>query len=243
MEQTVNKDVSNSIALSPIQTQESIGQPESLELVLELWSVGSKCTWPQCTSKAQFKTMASFYMHVTNLHTNPLLCLVATCPHKTPFGRLSDLRRHEQSVHSAERKFACTVSSCDARIREFARKDHLAKHMRERHDHYFCPMHHCPRSTKSSFANPEDLLKHINHQHGPYECALKACAQAPSSEFSVASLPNHLRNHHGMAEYGAWMVVGRMDDRLSKTVIKADLHGNLYGECKICEKQHHANKK
>jgi hypothetical protein len=233
MQQAVdNKNIS---AFSPIQTEESIRQPEHLGSVVQVLSVGGKCSWPECTSRAVFKTWASFNMHVTNVHTTPLLCSTANCSHKTPFGRLSDLRRHQQSAHSANRSFVCTVSSCDARIKEFARKDHLAKHMRERHDNYFCPLNHCPRSTKSSFAEPEDVVEHIKTEHWLYECALKACAQAPSSKFSWGSLRNHLRNQHGISNLRA--LYRRINERLSKTVIEADLYWAYCGECKICMKR------
>jgi hypothetical protein len=242
MKQAVDNNVSKTVAFSPIQTRVSIRQPEHLESVLQVWQVGGKCTWPQCTSRAVFKTKASFNMHATNVHTNPLLCLVANCPHKTPFGRLSDLRRHEQSAHSTERRFICTVSSCDASIKEFARKDHLTKHMRERHDNYFCPINHCPRSTKSSFAKPEDVAEHIKVEHGLYECALKACAQAPSSKFSNASSLNHLRNHHSMSDLTTALIRERMERRLSKMVTEADLGRGYCGECKTCEKRHYVGK-
>jgi hypothetical protein len=242
MKQAVDNNVTNTVAFSPIQTGESIRQSEHPESVLQAWSVGAKCTWLECTSRAVFKTNASLNMHVTNMHTSPLLCLVANCLQKTPFGRLSDLRRHQQSAHSAQRKFVCGVSSCNAKIKEFARKDHLAKHMRERHDNYFCPLNHCPRSTKSSFDNPEDVAEHIKDEHGRYECGLIACAQAPLSEFSTSSLEGHLRNHHVMTKWGAYGTKSRMRDRLSETVVETDLGRANCGECKICENRHSASK-
>jgi hypothetical protein len=223
MEQAVDNNVSN-------------GQPENLESVRQVWSVDGKCTWPECTSRAVFKTKASFDIHVTNIHTRPLLCLVANCPQKTPFGRLSDLRRHKQSAHSAERTFICTVASCDARIKEFARKDHLTKHMRERHDNYFCPINHCPRSTKGSFDKPEAVAEHIDAEHGPFECALKACARAPLSKFSKDSLMSHLRNHHDMAFFAALVMRDRVTRGLANTVTYADLGRAHCGECKTCAK-------
>lgn len=236
MKQAVdNKNISNRVAFSPIQTEESIRQPEHLGSVVQGWC--GKCLWPECTSRAVFKTRASFNMHFTNVHTTPLLCSTANCPHKTPFGRLSDLRRHKQSVHSTKRSFVCTVSSCDARIKEFARKDHLAKHTRERHDNYFCPLNHCPRSTKSSFAKPEEVVEHIKTEHGLYECAIKACAHAPSSKFSWKSLHNHLRNHHGTPNFIKIETNERTDERLLNTVIEADLYWAPCSECKICMKR------
>lgn len=242
MMQAVHNNVSNSVALSPIQPGEPLLQSKHLDSVVQAWSAGDKCTWPGCTSRAVFKTKALLNMHVTNIHTKPLLCSVTDCLYKMPFGRLSDLGRHIQSAHSADRRFVCTVSSCDARIKEFARKDHLAKHMRERHDNYFCPNNHCPRSTKSSFAKPEDVVKHINIAHGPYECALKACIQAPSSKFSESSLQNHLRNHHSMTIDAVLATGKRMRKSQSTTVSETDLGRANWGECKICEKRHFVTK-
>jgi hypothetical protein len=237
----MNLNINTRIALSPVQTQESVVQPHNFEQILESWSIGSKCTWLNCTSRAEFKTNASFRMHVINIHTNPLLCSAAGCPHEKPFGRLTDLKRHEQSAHSSERKFVCTSPSCDALVKEFARKDHLSKHMRERHDHYFCPKIHCPRSTKSSFAKPEDVEEHIKVEHGPYECALLACAQAPSSGFSRNSLGFHLRNHHGVRGWATYSVANQNKGGISEAVTEAHFPRAHFGECKICKKRHSVN--
>jgi hypothetical protein len=247
MGQAVQDVVDNGITCSQIQDKQYIQERELLEsamLAEQAWSIGMKCSWSGCTSRAVFKTRVSFNKHVRNVHTDPLLCFVANCPQKTPFGRLSDLRRHQQSAHSAERKFVCGVSSCDARIKEFARKDHLTKHMRERHDNYFCPIFHCPRSTKCSFDKPERLAEHIETDHGPYECSLGACAQAPLSKFSSRSLSSHLRNHHGTVELGSHWVEYLLEERASLTLTDLNFSkvSYSYSECKICDKQQHVAK-
>jgi hypothetical protein len=111
-------------------------------------------------------------------------------------------------------------------------------HMRDRHDNYFCPIHHCPRGIRRSFANAEDLAKHVDNEHGEYECAVKSCAQAASSKFSDESLENHLRNHHGVYGFRARYLVGvRMSYRnQSLTAIEADLIEAAFTDCKICGK-------
>ena len=214
---------------------------------MQVWSVGDKCMWPQCTSRAVFKTKSSSNRHITNIHTNPLLCQVQDCSLKTPFGRDFDLKRHQQSAHSTERMYICTVASCDARIKEFARKDHLTKHMREWHDNYFCPMNHCFHSTRSSFVSPEDLANHIFNEHERYECALKTCASMPPSGFSEYSLEHHLRNHHDVSGDATFSIRKRMQNRGSEKVTKPDLGYSRYrysycGECKTCGKQANPNK-
>ena len=139
-----------------------------------------------------------------------------------------------QSAHSVERNFVCSVVSCDARIKEFARKDHLTKHMRERHDRYFCPMNHCPHSTQNSFARPEELANHIDDAHELYECNLRGCGLMPLSKFNYCSLMGHLRRHHRVSD--AWSTCFNMRERSATTVIEADLCRLTSIECKICKK-------
>lgn len=238
MEQAV-ETTTNNLAIFASRTEQASQQPD-LESVLRAWSVGDKCTWPKCSSRAVFKSEPLLYKHVVNVHTDPLVCSVPECTYQKPFSRRSDLRRHEQSAHSAERRFICQAPFCDAQIKEFARKDHLTKHMRERHDNYFCPLNHCPRGTKESFAKPENVAKHIATEHGVYECALYACAQSPSSRFSKHSLQAHLRNHHHVDYHSTSNVIAGMEKRRSNTTTEADLRRRhlVRHQCMSCKKQH-----
>lgn len=208
--------------------------------VLQAWSVGDKCTWPRCTSKAVFRTKSSFSQHLRHLHTKPLVCTVPNCSHKMPFGRLYDLRRHGQSVHSKERSFVCEVDSCGAKVKEFARKDHLTKHLREMHDRYYCPKNHCINSTTDCFIKPEDLTRHLETQHGPYECSVMACARMPPSSFTGDSLQDHLHRHHRIRTFVVFISWDRLAAKLGlgsrKTLEEADLPGYKHGECKLCGK-------
>jgi len=169
--------------------------------------------------------------HLRNIHDLPLLCDIENCSHKTPFGRTTDLRRHQRSVHSQNRDYICTVPSCEV---SFARKDHLSKHMREKHDTYFCPIQHCPWAKRNRFVTLEDVQAHVNgDEHGEYECALKSCAYAPLSKFVRYSLLDHLRNHHGLQ---GWF--GRIE-KMALTTTKTTVTEGSIGrrtprECVIC---------
>lgn len=187
---------------------------------------------------------ASFTRHVRNVHTDPLRCDFPDCSYKKPFGRRTDRERHMQSVHSGERGFICSVASCDAQIKEFARKDHLVNHMREKHGSFFCPMTHCHRNTQNSFVMPGDLAKHMDETHGLHECALRTCAKMPESRFSRDSLGSQmLRNHHSMLKYRSQRLIERIVLLRRYTCTDADLE--YFGhskrieahECKICEKR------
>jgi hypothetical protein len=216
----------------------AVPEPENLRLqVLKTWSAGGRCTWPGCASKALFKTRALLVLHLTNIHASPLLCLAPHCEWKTPFGKDSDLKRHQLTAHSRQRAYICEVTSCDALIKEFARKDHLIKHMRERHDNYYCPMNHCPRGTGESFATPEKAAMHVQEVHGGagYECALGACAQRSLSKFFWDSLWSHLRSNHGFPYDGATYMRNKMIGRGDRTLIEADLNPlTTWRDCKIC---------
>lgn len=117
----------------------------------------------------------------------------------------------------------CNVTSCNAPIKEFARKDHLVLHMRDRHDNYYCPMNHCPRGKGASFATPDEVAVHIlvSRNEYSYECALGACAEGSLSMFSSGSLYGHLRSHHGFTggeTDSTWMDMLRREGRTVKQV-------------------------
>lgn len=79
------------------------------------------------------------------------------------FNRDSDLIRHMDEIHKGERAFKC--SECD---REFARRDHLAVHLRI---HTGEKPHKCPFCRKS-FAQSSNLNVHLRTHTGekPYFC-------------------------------------------------------------------------
>ena len=207
----------------------------STKSALQTLSVGDNCTWSKCTSKAKFLSKASFNTHRKNVHRKPLVCSFPNCPRKTPFARLTDLKRHADSVHSKELKYICTVPTCSASVKAFARKDHLTKHRRERHDNYFCPLNHCPHNKLRSFSTPEDLGNHIEVDHEDYECAIQGCAQEllSNSKFCQQSAMEYLRNHHGMPDYSAFETIRRMQERGSSE-IRAHLGRAMAATCKIC---------
>jgi hypothetical protein len=182
--------------------------------------------------KTVFKTLSSYRMHLRNIHDLPLLCDIENCSHKTPFGRTTDLRRHRRSVHSQTRDYICTVPSCEV---SFTRKDHLSKHLREKHDTYFCPIQHCPRAKRNRFVTLEDVQAHVSGSaHGEYECALKSCARAPLSRFTRFTLLNHLHNHHGLQDLVN--LIGKMALTTTKSTVTERSIGRRRTprECAIC---------
>ena len=215
--------------------------------VVQAWSPRSKCTVPGCTSKAIFYSRDAFYTHVKNMHTDPLLCSVEGCTYRKPFGRQSDLKRHKESVHSEQRKFICPVQSCDIKYKDFSRKDHLLKHMREMHPDMFCALKHCPSDKNFYVGSLEGMNKHIADAHGPYECGIKSCV-GTESKFREESFHDHLQDHMDyrnifFLNHNSFMeVLLRIDGRLSKMVKEADLGPYNFDsglrDCYHCERRH-----
>ena len=134
----------------------------------------------------------------------------------------------------------CKVTSCDAPIKEFARKDHWTIHMRERHDNYYCPMNHCPRGKGASFVTPEQVAEHIQNLHSgdTYECAIGACAQGPPSKFNWGSAEGHLMKSHGFVHFRSFLILDCMIWRGGRTLSQVDLPLSIEArDCKICGAQ------
>jgi len=188
-----------------------------------------KCPMPGCHSAASF-TNSDLKWHFSHVHP---VCTIQNCSYKKPFSRRSDLNRHKRSVHSQDREYVCTSPSCGA---QFARKDHLSKHMRDKHPTYLCPVNHCRRGTRDRFANSEDLAKHLDSEHGTYECAVRACAKAPLSKFTKASLRQHIRSHHGVTDGFQVHIFSSLERERRETLTEADFRLASYKptECKVC---------
>lgn len=131
----------------------------------------------------------------------------------------------------------CKVTSCDAPIEEFARKDHLIIHMRERHDPHYCPMNHCPRGKGASFATLEEVAEHIQNFHDGdiYECAIGACVPDSSSNFNWDSVHRHLVNHHRFPTWTSWNIRMNLQSRGDRTLRQVDIpRGKPLRDCEVC---------
>jgi hypothetical protein len=158
---------------------------------LNQWSGSSKCPWPNCSSKATFKTPSSLRTHLSNIHVTPLICTQPQCPYQRPFGKQYELDRHISTAHGEARNHRCPIDTCDASVTGFARKDKLIKHLREEHENLKCPYNHCFATVLA-----EETEKHLLQSHDDYECALQGCQYGGASRFSRVNLKRHLRRDH-----------------------------------------------
>lgn len=201
------------------------------------WRASERCPRIGCNSKAKFKSLGALQRHIKNVHDEPLICDIPNCSHKKPFARPTDLRRHVNSAHpnSDNPTYACEIDSCRA---QYTRKDHLVKHLREKHGTYRCLLQHCPHATKNRFATEEEAKVHADTAHGDFECAVKACAMAPLSRFTKSSLALHVKNHHRSHFFLEDLFL--MEQTNVYTLSPEHLWRSKPKECKICDNTDHA---
>jgi len=206
---------------------------EHADSILFQWSVDSKCFWAGCTSKAIFKTVATYKRHLKNIHTEPLVCTQVRCCHKKPFRNQADLDRHTSTVHIGLRRYQCPFDTCEAEVKDFIRKDKWLLHIRET-EHYgdaFCPYLHCNRSHISSingFSSREDISVHftlyhsgygVNGRDKPYQCALGLCSMnAMSEHWGRWELEKHVKKFHSVESSDCYVA----------SWSRSTLEGNVY---------------
>jgi hypothetical protein len=182
------------------------------------------CNWPNCSSKAVFKTRSSFQTHIYNIHVIPLVCNVPGCSYVKPFTKRCDLNRHKSTVHGDAGQVECPIQGCDTR----ARKDKLQEHMRKYHDRLRCPYNHC---TTTVVEGQEET--HVRESHGPYECGLGACEGKSQSRFLLNSLKGHARKQHGVDWWTTRWVDSDLEAVQDKT-LRAYMYPGRRSETKDC---------
>jgi hypothetical protein len=193
------------------------------------WLGPTKCDWPNCTSKATFKTPASLNTHTTNIHTTPLICSVPQCSYKKPFGKNYELQRHIETIHGNETPHKCPVKDCEQHASGFSRKDKLKKHMREQHTLLKCPYNHCAAEVVE-----EETKLHVQQFHGPFECAMASCETGSKSYFTLESALRHLRSCHAMSHDVAYSALQFADSSKDRT-IRAPFW--VSRDCEVCSTQ------
>lgn len=170
-----------------------------LHETLNQWSDGPKqhCNWPNCTSKAMFKSKKALQTHLENIHIDPLLCPETNCTYRGPFRSNYDLQRHIRSIHHGEKEvqFQCPFPECGDFPKTFIRRDKWLNHLRSGHDDSACPLNHCEAWAAGTQSK---LVEHIKNSHGNFECGLGSCMSQPASRFAKFELMRHLEFHHGI---------------------------------------------
>ena len=212
-----------------------------------LWTSGSKCTWQGCKSKAVFKSVSQLNQHLTNIHSNPLLCNQPRCPYRKPFKNHHDLERHTSTKHSVERKWECPYDTCSSEIRTFVRKDKWLKHIREvQHENdAFCPFYHCSLIADQpgkGFQSRKEIGDHFSNTHtgkddGAFGCALGSCEQISGHDrWNFSGLGRHLDQEHNITIWYLDIIMNGTDGIFQLQHVPFYDH-NRWVDCKICATQ------
>ncbi|KAG4025577.1 hypothetical protein MFRU_054g00060 [Monilinia fructicola] len=151
--------------ISPGNT-ENQNQIPLLDVINGQDHVLGKCPHAKCQSGNTkiFTKFSEFRGHWYRTHEKRYSCLKCN---DTVFGTDADLRRHSGAVHSdGPKEFTCNVECCNARAKEFTRKDRLKEHNEKWHGKYHCPMKNCPRGLGNGFRDQTLLDEHRRKSHG-----------------------------------------------------------------------------
>ncbi|KAI9644515.1 hypothetical protein NHQ30_006536 [Ciborinia camelliae] len=130
------------------------------------WSEGI-CRHGDCLTKPPrkqkaYKDYADFRGHWNRVHNKQFECPL----HNYRFGTAAELRRHEEAMHqTGAKRFSCHKEGCQARARDFNRKDKYQEHMSKWHGPYVCPARYCVRGQDNGFGDQGLLLDHMQKRH------------------------------------------------------------------------------
>lgn len=191
------------------------------------WTGATKCDWPNCHSKAIFKSFSSLKTHTLNIHVSPLVCTLPQCSYKKPFGKMYELLRHNATIHG-NHYHKCPVEGCEA---GFSRKDKMLNHIREKHNTLKCPYNHC---SVTVLETEEEL--HLRQFHGDFECAIGACETGLKSLFLEVGLKRHLRKCHGISYDPIETIMSQTHGSVDRTA-RSKLR-SAWKDCVLCSAQH-----
>lgn len=195
------------------------------------WRGESRCIWPDCPSKAIFKSPGQLKTHLFNIHVAPLVCAEPKCSYKKPFRNQHDLRRHIATAHGETRSYKCPIEDCDASTKGFARKDKLLKHIRQEHENVRCEYNHC-----SAVVLATQTASHLSQYHGDFECQVGGCRNSPASRFTKLTFKRHLRRDHSIG-FDSTYSLTNLHVGMSEIAITSYLAKFPVEDCKICSKQ------
>jgi hypothetical protein len=220
--------------------------------VVARWTRGSKCRWQGCKSQAVFKTPSQIKEHLTNIHTEPLLCDQPGCLYKKPFRNMTDLSRHKSTKHYAEPKWECPYPSCSSEPRIFVRKDKLFKHLQDTYHENdgYCPLPHCilkeiqhngmPRTHKNICEHTAEY--HAGKNVDGYGCSLGSCGKTGYLDrWSLYGLDMHLICQHKIFSFDQRKLKELLEladhvFTLEQLSSRPDLH-EKWVDCDICASQ------
>ncbi|KAF5867689.1 putative transcription factor c2h2 protein [Botrytis fragariae] len=149
------------------QTTTQINASYDADASSNFWSPGV-CRQASCLAKPldkqnNYQEYSDWRRHWFRVHEKQYQCLLDDAM----FGTAKDLERHDDAKHrTGAKRHYCYIAGCQARVREFNRKDKFKEHNDRWHGPYFCPVLDCGRGNGNGFQKNGSLTKHMRTCHG-----------------------------------------------------------------------------
>ncbi|KAF7951881.1 hypothetical protein EAE96_007178 [Botrytis aclada] len=154
-------------SLNPIhQTTTQINTSYDTDASSDVWSPGF-CQHVSCLAKPSdkqknYQEYSDWRRHWLRVHQKQHQCLIDGAM----FGTSNELTRHEEAKHqTGAKRHYCHVAGCQARAKEFNRKDKFQEHKVRWHGPYYCPVPYCDRGYGNGFKEDGLLMEHTRSRH------------------------------------------------------------------------------
>ncbi|KAK6594168.1 hypothetical protein H4I96_11081 [Botrytis cinerea] len=131
-----------------------------------VWSPGV-CQHANCLAKPsdkqkEYQEHSDWRRHWFRVHVKQYQCQIEG----DVFGTANELKRHSEAKHqTGAKRHYCHIAGCQARAREFNRKDKFQEHKEKWHGPNYCSVPYCDRGPDNGFKNERMLMDHIRSRH------------------------------------------------------------------------------
>ncbi|KAF7886556.1 uncharacterized protein EAF01_011234 [Botrytis porri] len=132
----------------------------------DIWSPGV-CPHASCLSKPSdkqknYREHSDWRRHWYRVHEKQHQCPIDGAM----FGTANELKRHDEAIHqTGAKRHYCHVAGCQARAREFNRKDKFQEHNDRWHGPYYCSVSYCDRGYGNGYKEEGLLMDHMRIRH------------------------------------------------------------------------------
>ncbi|KAF7853086.1 uncharacterized protein EAF02_012029 [Botrytis sinoallii] len=148
------------------QADTQINYSYDVDASSDVWSPGF-CQHASCLAKPldkqkNYREHSDWRRHWFRVHDKQHKCLIDGAM----FGTAKDLERHIEAKHqTGAKRHYCHIAGCQARAREFNRKDKFQEHNDKWHGAYCCPVAYCDRGHGNGFKERGLLIDHMRTRH------------------------------------------------------------------------------
>ncbi|KAF7950629.1 uncharacterized protein EAE97_002181 [Botrytis byssoidea] len=148
------------------QTDMQINASYDADASSDVWSPGI-CQHASCLAKSSdkqknYREHSDWRRHWFRVHDKQYQCPIDGAM----FGTANELNRHDEAIHqTGAKKHYCHIGGCQARAREFNRKDKFREHNDRWHGPYCCLVPYCDRGSGNGFKEQVLLTDHMHSRH------------------------------------------------------------------------------